>query len=230
MLQPYYSKSKHNKFAVASMEGKVSHQKLFERNCYSRYQQQLINKAMTYFIYNQTKNRIVHHSSGVENNFCVDIQLEEIALVKAQLFAMCNVTREVGGLLIGPQPIKQTNGRYLTSVTDVIYAFHTKSSLGEITFTADSWAQMTDERISRFPNMATVGWFHSHPDFGVFYSNWDISLHAGFFSFSFMLGLVLDPVRKQLDFFAWNMNKEICKVGIQLPAWAHESWFPIGEG
>lgn len=177
----------------------------------------------------QISGRTVCYSED-KNNLCVDIQLGEMALVKTQLFSVSNHDIEVGGLLIGPKPVKQTNGRYLTSITDVIYAFHAKSSRGELTFTAASWAQMTRERVSRFPNMATVGWFHSHPDWGVFYSDYDISLHSGFFDLPFMVGLVLDPVRKQLDFFAWNLNQKISQVGFGLPAWGRDSWLPIDGG
>lgn len=178
-------------------------------------------------VQNRTGKRVIYYSPTIEQNISVEIQMEDIALVKTQLFTVCNANTEVGGLLIGPKPVQQANGRYLTSIIDVIYAFHTKTNRAELTFTADSWAQMTAERVARFPDMVAVGWFHSHPDWGLFFSKQDISLHSGFFDLPFMVGLVLDPIRRELDFFAWNMNKEICKVGFQLPDWAKSGWQPI---
>ena len=74
------------------------------------------------------------------------------------------------------------------------------------TFTADSWAQLHDDRAIQFPDLDIVGWFHTHPDLGVFYSADDIVVHSAAFVMPWQVGLVLDPVREECCFFSWSPN------------------------
>ncbi len=46
-----------------------------------------------------------------------------------------------------------------------------------------------------------VGWYHSHPDLGAFFSDTDRATQRSFFRNPFSLGLVIDPVRNELSAF-----------------------------
>ena len=48
------------------------------------------------------------------------------------------------------------------------------------------------------PGAAIVGWYHSHPDLGAFFSDTDRTTQKSFFRQAFSLGIVIDPVRKEL--------------------------------
>jgi proteasome lid subunit RPN8/RPN11 len=46
-----------------------------------------------------------------------------------------------------------------------------------------------------------VGWFHSHPDIGAFFSGTDRRTQAAFFAQAFSVGWVIDPVRGEEAWF-----------------------------
>ena len=49
-----------------------------------------------------------------------------------------------------------------------------------------------------------MGWFHTHPDLGVFYSSDDVVVHSAAFTMPWHVGMVLDPLRKETSFFGWK--------------------------
>lgn len=51
------------------------------------------------------------------------------------------------------------------------------------------------------PDAVIVGWYHSHPDLGVFFSETDRATQKNFFRQDFSIGIVVDPVRRQLKAF-----------------------------
>lgn len=72
------------------------------------------------------------------------------------------------------------------------------------TFTADSWAQLHREKAAKYPDLNVVGWFHTHPDLGIFYSGDDVVVHTAAFTLPWQVGLVVDPVREEASFFGWT--------------------------
>ena len=51
-------------------------------------------------------------------------------------------------------------------------------------------------KLEYFANARIVGWYHTHPDFGIFLSDYDVFIHQHFFSGPGQIALVIDPVRK----------------------------------
>jgi proteasome lid subunit RPN8/RPN11 len=51
------------------------------------------------------------------------------------------------------------------------------------------------------PGEVVVGWFHSHPGIGAFFSDTDRRTQAGFFRHPFSVGWVIDPVRGEQAWF-----------------------------
>lgn len=107
-----------------------------------------------------------------------------------------NTDREVGGILVGTV----ADGR--ASVTGTLPALAATSGSANVTFTHEVWEQVhaamdrdhSDERI--------VGWYHSHPGFGVFLSEYDAFAHRNFFEDAAMLALVVDPHSGEAGWFA----------------------------
>ncbi len=56
-------------------------------------------------------------------------------------------------------------------------------------------------------NARIVGWYHSHPDFGIFLSERDCFIHEHFFSAPGQVAYVVDPVRGLEGMFAWHEGK-----------------------
>jgi proteasome lid subunit RPN8/RPN11 len=54
-----------------------------------------------------------------------------------------------------------------------------------------------------------VGWYHSHPNLGVFFSGTDRATQSAFFNHPYALGLVIDPIRKQRKCFFGGASQEL---------------------
>jgi len=54
-----------------------------------------------------------------------------------------------------------------------------------------------------------VGWYHSHPNLGVFFSGIDRATQSAFFNYPYALGLVIDPIRRQRKCFFGGASEEL---------------------
>ena len=113
---------------------------------------------------------------------------------------------EVGGVLVGD---------FLTntaaSVTGAIPALQADGQRASVTFTHEAWAEIHSVLERRFPDKRIVGWYHSHPGFGIFLSDHDLFIHQNFFSDPAQLALVVDPYAGVEGVFGWE-GKQIVKL------------------
>ena len=49
-----------------------------------------------------------------------------------------------------------------------------------------------------------MGWYHTHPDFGIFLSSHDLFIHRNFFDQPLQVAYVVDPIRQTRGFFRWK--------------------------
>jgi hypothetical protein len=52
-----------------------------------------------------------------------------------------------------------------------------------------------------------VGWYHSHPSYGIFLSGDDTFIQQNFFNQPWQIAIVIDPVRKEIGTFGWVGGK-----------------------
>jgi proteasome lid subunit RPN8/RPN11 len=109
---------------------------------------------------------------------------------------------EVCGVLLG-ELCRDGAGPWL-HVTEVIRGEHTASQGAQVTITHDTWNHFHKVKDSRFPDLKYLGWYHSHPDFGVFLSAMDLFIHENFFSAPHQVALVVDPQRGEEGLFCWR--------------------------
>ena len=110
--------------------------------------------------------------------------------------------KEVGGVLVGREG--KSNHVEILGAIEAKYAEHQAASL---TFTHRSWDYIHETLESKYPKLKIVGWFHTHPGYGIFLSNYDIFIHKNFFSLPYQVALVIDPCQEQRGFFAWKKDK-----------------------
>ena len=55
-----------------------------------------------------------------------------------------------------------------------------------------------------YPDLDIVGWYHTHPDFGIFLSSHDLFIHRHFFAQPLQVAYVVDPIRQTRGFFQWR--------------------------
>ncbi len=133
---------------------------------------------------------------------------EKTILIKKQVqqqideFGSLDTTREVGGVLLGI-PEEGDEGVHL-SITAMLKAKKTAANKTSITFTHETWDQIHHEKDILYPDLKIVGWFHTHPGFGVFLSNYDLFIQQNFFNLPWQVAYVVDPVNKETGFFAWE--------------------------
>ena len=153
----------------------------------------------------------------------VDIFMEEPALRQAQGHALSSPSREVAGVLVGPRPEKQPDGRYNVYITDTIIAKYTVMQGASVTYTPESWRYMNDQLWQRYPDESAimVGWYHTHPGFGIFLSGMDQFIHQNFFTQKWHVALVLDPIAKTSGFFCWDRHHaKVNRYDFPWPTWA----------
>ena len=109
---------------------------------------------------------------------------------------------EVGGVLVG-RPLVDVRGPYVV-VDDVIRADHSRKEVTELTFTHDTWDHINKEMDEQHEDRKMVGWYHTHPGFGLFLSEQDLFIQRSFFDLPFQLALVYDPLSREHGCFAWR--------------------------
>jgi proteasome lid subunit RPN8/RPN11 len=112
-----------------------------------------------------------------------------------------NADREVGGVLIG----RAARAGSLPMITGAIPAINADEQRATLTFTQDAWEHFHRTLDEQFPDgEQIVGWYHSHPSFGIFLSEHDLFIHRNFFSGPSQVALVVDPIGQTEGVFVWR--------------------------
>lgn len=106
--------------------------------------------------------------------------------------------REVGGVLVGTVA---TEPEPSCEIVAAIPALKAVGAQTNVTFTHEVWDEALGIVDRDHPNKRIVGWYHSHPDFGVFLSEYDLFIQQNFFPLPGMMALVVDPIRGDAGWF-----------------------------
>ncbi len=118
--------------------------------------------------------------------------------------ALRDTSVELGGIMLGHECIDDQTGELFVWVTESLEAKHYENTQASFTYTHDSWEEISRERDRLYPDLDIVGWYHTHPDFGIFLSSHDLFIHRNFFSQPLQLAYVVDPIRQTRGFFRWR--------------------------
>jgi proteasome lid subunit RPN8/RPN11 len=126
--------------------------------------------------------------------------------------ALRDTSVELGGILLGKECLDDKTGVAFVLVTESLEAKHYENTQASFTYTHDSWEEITRERDRLHPGLDIVGWYHTHPDFGVFLSSHDVFIHKHFFAQPLQVAYVVDPIRQTRGFFQWREGA-VAQVG-----------------
>lgn len=129
-----------------------------------------------------------------------NVIIRQSAAEQVEAHSQSNTRVELGGVLLGN--VYTHNNQIFVDVVEAIPARSVDNGPIHFTFTADVWRQLQAD-MAHFPDLKVVGWFHTHPDLGVFFSADDEVVHAAAFTQPWHVGLVVDPVRNEASFFGW---------------------------
>ncbi|GAB1352053.1 hypothetical protein MASR1M12_07840 [Erysipelotrichia bacterium] len=115
------------------------------------------------------------------------------------------VAVELCGVLVG-QTFQDDAGPYLV-ISGSIRGKHARNEGAQVSFTHETWDYIHAEMEKCFRDKAIVGWYHTHPGFGIFLSDMDKFIQDYFFNQPFQVALVIDPVSNREGLFAWINGK-----------------------
>jgi proteasome lid subunit RPN8/RPN11 len=125
------------------------------------------------------------------------------ALRDMETHALSDTHVELGGVLLGGQ-YQDESGEPFVVVQDSLRAEHFEATRGSFKFTHDTWSEISRRR-DEFPDdLHMVGWYHTHPDWGVFLSGMDLFICEHFFRGELDVALVIDPCRGDRGWFQWT--------------------------
>lgn len=117
--------------------------------------------------------------------------------------------KEVGGLLLGRVYQANTGGHNPTDT--LIFLTHSvpsadyRNSPVSLEMGTEIWCRANEHISAR---NIVVGWYHSHPNLGAFFSGTDRRTQRAFFNHHYSLGWVIDPFRDEQKVFYGAESKE----------------------
>jgi proteasome lid subunit RPN8/RPN11 len=123
------------------------------------------------------------------------IQLPDAVYKGIEKHAYSNLSAEVGGMLFG------TIAGGKTDIVGFVPALKASADQLTLTFTHEVWDEILVKGEKQFPGKQIVGWYHTHPSFGIFLSDYDEFIQNNFFSQPGQVALVIDPIAGRLGWF-----------------------------
>ncbi len=127
---------------------------------------------------------------GAVSKLRVNIEREAYAELIAH--AKSSLKAEVCGVLAG-EVCEDDEGLFV-SVEAMIRGTAASQASTHVTFTQETWNLIHRSLEKDFPDLRIVGWYHTHPGFGVEFSEMDLFIQRNFFPGATHLALVTDPL------------------------------------
>lgn len=116
---------------------------------------------------------------------------------KIRQHARTSMKSEICGVLVG----QDRPGRI--EIQASIPGANAEEAGTHVTFTQDTWEHIYQIKDKQYPDHRIVGWYHSHPGFGVFLSDHDTFIHKNFFASPGQVAWVFDPHSDEEGCFGW---------------------------
>jgi proteasome lid subunit RPN8/RPN11 len=142
--------------------------------------------------------------------------LSEETLDSLRRFARSEVEQELGGVLIGRTG--RTSRRKFVEIRGFIPAEKGVSKRASFAFTNEAQEAIHNILEQKYPDEQVVGWFHTHPGYGIFLSAADQFLDRNYFSEPYHIAIVLDPCAPEVEVgtFVWDRHRQRIRVPLFL--------------
>lgn len=87
----------------------------------------------------------------------------------------------------------------------------------QVTFTGETWAHINHMMDTQFPEDRIVGWYHTHPGFGIFLSEMDLFIQENFFGEPWQIAYVDDPKGGDRGVFVWEKGAAVRRAHLVEP-------------
>ncbi|HLL91044.1 MAG TPA: Mov34/MPN/PAD-1 family protein [Tepidisphaeraceae bacterium] len=136
-----------------------------------------------------------------------EVVLERSAIDDIHAHGAARTDIEVCGVMVG-NVYRDELGPYLY-VEAVIRGNAAAGRSTQVTFTDETWTTIHAELERAHAGRRIVGWYHTHPGFGVFLSDMDLFIQDNFFNLSWQVAFVHDPVRHEDGLFVWRGGQSV---------------------
>ncbi len=120
------------------------------------------------------------------------VAFERRAFADVVAHAKESLDAEICGVLVGT-PCRDDVGDFV-HVDAAIRGSHAEEGTTQVTFTQATWNAIHETIRTQYPKLQMVGWYHSHPGFGVEFSEMDVFIQQNFFAGNTQIGLLMDPL------------------------------------
>lgn len=125
-------------------------------------------------------------------------------------FTKDKTENESGGVLVGN--VIEEFGKTNIIIRGFIEAKYCEGTPTTLKFTHETWEYVHGEIGKKYPKYKILGWIHTHPDFGIFLSEYDKFIQENFFKEENQIAYVVDPIQNIEGFYFWINGKiERCK-------------------
>lgn len=77
----------------------------------------------------------------------------------------------------------------------------------QVTITSETWSRIHETLEKEHPDKRIIGWYHTHPGFGIFLSGMDLFIQDSFFNAPWQVAFVYDPLGGDEGVFVWRAGK-----------------------
>lgn len=130
----------------------------------------------------------------------VYVYIKSSVIKEIDQYGSSDQSRELGGVLLGDYE-DIGNERFIVRVEAAIKALHSEGGRANVKFTHDTWDYINQVKERYYKELKIVGWFHTHPGFGIFLSDYDAFIQSNFFNLPWHVAYVVDPIKKTHGFF-----------------------------
>lgn len=142
---------------------------------------------------------------GEIENDDVKVYIKQDVYKALEKLSASDTSKELGSIIIGDY--SNELGKTHVVISEYIEAKYTDASASTLTFTHETWDYVHAEHERRYPNKRIIGWQHTHPNYGIFLSNYDLFIQENFFNLPFQIAYVIDPIQNLWGFFQWKNGK-----------------------
>jgi proteasome lid subunit RPN8/RPN11 len=135
--------------------------------------------------------------------------LKPSALTVITKHGKSSVDKEVMGILLGHVFDCPVSKKRYDKVEAAIPSKLAKGTGTRVEFDHDAWAEVLAQKEILYPSMRIIGWYHTHPNLGAFYSSADEFCHKFAFPMAWQIGFTYDPTNNSGAFFGWDNDTEV---------------------
>jgi proteasome lid subunit RPN8/RPN11 len=127
-------------------------------------------------------------------------------------FSCSDMVNELGGVLIGR--VGKASRRMFIEIKDFIPASKGISHRASFEFTNEAQQEIHEVLQQQFPDQRILGWFHTHPGYGIFLSSADQFIDRNYFNGPYHVAMVIDPTKPEIEvgIFVWDKSHNRMRV------------------